>query len=150
MKRAERLDRVRENLAQSEREFAARLVAAERRLGDARERLAELQRYRADYQSNWSRRIASGLAGTVLRDFQAFLGRLDDAVRQQYQLLSRSEAERDFERTRWGEAAVHVKAVATVVERWRSEARRDDEQRSQRETDERALRVLSVYREQDQ
>ncbi len=150
MKRAERLDQVRENLAQGERECAARLLAAEQRLRDARERLAELQRYRSDYQSTWSRRVANGLAGTVLRDFQAFLGRLDEALRQQCQVLSRSEAERDFERTRWGEAAVHVKAVATVVERWRSEAHRDDERRSQRETDERALRAVSVYREQDQ
>jgi flagellar FliJ protein len=136
--RSQRIGRVREGLERGERDSAARALAAEQRVVEARQRLQELQRYRAEYRASLDGRTAAGIGTVALRDFQAFLGRLDEAIRQQAQIVGRAETERDFERSRWLDAAKQVKAVATVAERWQLEERRETQRHEQREIDERA------------
>ena len=141
MKRAERLDHFRDGLESSEKEHRARLAAAQAKVGDARGRLAELERYRDEYVRGLERRVAGGMGATALRDYHAFVARLAEAIRQQAQLLARSELECDFERQRWHEAATRSRAVASVVERWKAEERVLANRAEQRETDERARQV---------
>lgn len=143
MKRAQRLDHFRDGLENSEKEQRARFVAAEGRAADARNRLAELQRYRDDYLQGLGQRAATGMDALALRDYQAFLARIGEAVRQQSQLVSRADLEREYERNRWNEAATRCRAVASVVERWKSEERVGIARAEQRETDEWA-RLLSA------
>jgi len=138
MTRSQRIGRVREGLERGERDSAARALAAEQRVVEGRQRLQELQRYRAEYRTNLDGRTAAGIGTVALRDFQAFLGRLDEAIRQQTQIVARAETERDFERSRWLDAAKQVKAVSTVAERWQLEERREAQRREQREIDEHA------------
>ncbi len=141
MKRAERLDHFRDGLESSEKEHRARLAAAQAKVGDARGRLAELERYRDEYVRGLERRVAGGMGATALRDYHAFVARLAEAIRQQAQLLARSELECDFERQRWHEAATRSRAVASVVERWKAEERVLANRAEQRETDEWARQV---------
>ena len=149
MKRAERLSHLQDGLASQQREFAARVVAAEQRSLEARLKLLELQRYRAEYQAGLAHRAAEGISGPALRDFQAFLARLDEAVRQQVQQIARCEAEREFERHRWHDTARQAKAVTGVVERWRQDERREYDRRDQRASDDRAcLTALQPRREE--
>lgn len=136
MKRAERLDHFRDGLENSEKEHRARLAASQAKVGDARNRLAELERYRDDYVRGLGQRVAGGMGATALRDYHAFVARLGEAIRQQAQLVSRSELECDFERQRWHEAATRSRAVASVVERWNAEERVLTTRAEQRETDE--------------
>jgi flagellar FliJ protein len=136
MKRAQRLDHFRDGLESSEKEHRGRLAAAEGRLADARTRLGELQRYREEYQRGLGDRSAAGIGATALRDYHAFVARIDEAVRQQAQLLARIEVECDFERQRWNEAATRSRAVASVVDRWRQEERVTVARVEQRESDE--------------
>ncbi len=147
MKRAQRLDTFRARLDETERDCAARLRAAETRVGDALSRLEDLVRYREEYLRDFARRSAAGIGAAALRDYQAFVARLAEAIAQQHRQVGRCEVERDFERTRWREAAVQVKAVATVVERWRDEERAAAERAEQREMDERAREIASRPRE---
>jgi len=79
-------------------------------------------------------------AETDLRDYQAFLARLSDAIRQQQAVVKRAQSERDAERQRWQEAAKRAKALGHVVEQWQTEERRASDRREQRESDERAQR----------
>ncbi len=141
MKRAERLDHFRDGLESSEKEHRARLSLAEAKLGEAHGRLAELQRYRDEYQRSLGDRASGGIGATALRDYHAFVARLTEAVRQQAQLLARTELECDFERQRWNEAATRSRAVASVVERWRQEDRVVVGRAEQRESDEWARQV---------
>lgn len=140
MKRSERLEHVRSELEAQRRTLEQRLRSAEQRAGEAEVRMVELQRYRDEYANGFTARAAAGLGGAGLRDYQAFLVRLDEAVRQQGQIVKRAAAELEFERQRWRDAAVQVKAVETVGARWRAEEQRTDQRRDQRDTDERALR----------
>lgn len=147
MKRAQRLDTFRARLDEAERECASRLRAAEARVGEALGRLEGLVRYREEYLQDFARRSAAGIGAAALRDYHAFIARLAEAITQQHRQVGRCEVERDYERTRWQEAAVQVKAVATVVERWRDEDRVVAERADQREMDERAREISSRARE---
>ena len=114
----------------------------DKRLADAETKLAELERYRKEYEAQLALRAQSGIGVLGLRDYQAFLSRLSEAVRQQQALVQRARIERDLERTKWQEAAVRAKALDHVVERWQLEERRMMDRKEQRETDERAQRKV--------
>lgn len=141
MKREQRIDGYRGSLEGAERERAAHAQLAERRVRDARTRLGELERYRMEYVQGFSHRIASGMGGPALRDYQVFVERLDGAILQQRSTVQRCEAERDRDQQRWREIAVQLKAVSAVIDRWRVEERAVEQRSEQREIDERALRM---------
>ncbi|MCU0759136.1 MAG: flagellar export protein FliJ [Steroidobacteraceae bacterium] len=143
MKRAQRLDHFRDDLENTEKEQRARLAATEARTRDARARLAELQRYREEYLQGLGRRAAGGMDATALRDYQAFIARIGEAIRQQAQLVSRADLECEFERQRWNETASRCRAVASVVERWKAEERIGLARAEQRDTDEWARLVAA-------
>ena len=141
MKRGQRIEGYRSGLAGTERERAAQAQVADQRLRDARIRLQELEHYRRDYESGLGRRVAVGMGGPALRDYHAFLGRLDAAIAQQRQTIMRLETERDFDQQRWRDIAVQLKAVSAVMDRWSVEERVVEGRAEQREIDERALRM---------
>jgi flagellar FliJ protein len=146
MNRSQRLAHLRSELEVQRRTLDERLRSAERRALDAETRRAELQRYRDEYANGFTARATAGLGGAGLRDYQAFLARLDEAVRQQGQLVLRAAAELEFERQRWRDAAVKVKAVETVGARWDAEEQRAEQRRDQRNTDEHAMLSLHTRR----
>jgi flagellar FliJ protein len=146
VKRAQRLDLFRDGLESARMDCELRLAAADRGARAARARLEELERYRQEYLRGLPGRAASGMQGQSLRDYQAFIARLGEAIRQQAQLVARCDVEREFERTRWQEAATQAKAVETVVDRWNAEDRIRDGRAEQRESDEFA-RDIAIRRE---
>jgi flagellar FliJ protein len=125
-----------------ERRMARRMADAQQRLADAEKKLGELEGYRLDYERNFNRRATSGASGHALRDFQAFLVRLADAVNQQSLLVARARDDVAVETGLWQGAARRVRAIETVVTQWRGEERREQDRREQRDCDEQALQVL--------
>lgn len=143
MTRAKRLEPVQDIAGAAERRLAQGVVGFERRLQEAETKLLELQRYLAEYEQQFAARAGKGIGVMELRDYQAFLARLGDAIQQQRSLVQRAQSERDAERLRWQDAAKRVKALDHVVDRWQAEERRTLERREQRDTDERAQRGRS-------
>lgn len=140
MTRAKRLEPVQDIVSDAERRLAQSLAAHERRVSEAEVKLQDLQRYKSEYERQFAQRAGGGMGVTDLRDYQAFLGRLTEAIRQQHGIVQRVRVERDAERLRWQDAAKRVKALDHVVERWQLEERKALDRREQRETDERAQR----------
>lgn len=141
MTRAKRIEPVQDLAEDAERKLAVSFVAFERRVAEAEAKLQELERYRTEYQQQFSQRAGRGMGATDLRDYQAFLARLGEAIRQQQAVVQRVQAERDAERQRWQAAARKAKALDHVIDKWRTEERRVQNQREQRDTDERAQRT---------
>jgi len=131
---------VRRLAEEKERHLAQNLATFERRVAEAEAKLSELTYYKQDYEKRFSSRAAQGIGATELRDYQAFLARLGEAIRQQTAIVERARMDRDLQLARWRDAAQRTKAVEHVIERWRVEERRAHERREQRETDERAQR----------
>lgn len=142
MTRAQRLQPVQRLAEEKERHIAHSLAALERRVAEAEAKLVELTHYKQDYESQFNSRAGFGIGATELRDYQAFLARLGEAIRQQSAIVQRARTDRDLERTRWQDAAKRAKAVDHVIERWRVEERRALDRRDQRESDERAQRKV--------
>lgn len=138
MKREQRISSYQRTLATGEREAGARLSEADVRLAEAKNRLMQLEQYKSDYTQSFGERAALGISGPALLDFQAFIARLGDAIQQQSMLVTRMELERQQAHQGLRDAAVRNRAVGAVVERWRTEDRRDEARQEQRDTDERA------------
>ena len=143
MTRAKRMKPVQKLVDENERRLAQSLAAGERKVTEAEGKLQELERYRSEYEKQFSQRAGRGIGAVDLRDYQVFLARLAEAIRQQQAIVQRARAERDAERLRWQEAAKRAKALGHVVEQWQTEERRMFERREQHESDERAQRKVN-------
>ena len=143
MTRAKRMKPVQNLFDDTERRHALGLATVERKVTDAETKLQELERYRNDYENQFKQRAGRGIGATELRDYQAFLARLVEAIRQQQAVVRRAQSDRDAERQRWQEAAKRAKALGHVVEKWQTEERRASDRREQSESDERAQRRVN-------
>jgi flagellar protein FliJ len=140
MKRATRLEPVQQIVDDAQRRLALSVAAHEKRVLDGETKLQELQRYKGEYEQQFSQRAGRGIGASDLRDYQAFLARLAEAIKQQQALVARARAEHQAERVKWQEALKRSKALGHVVERWQAEERHMNDRRDQRESDERAQR----------
>jgi flagellar FliJ protein len=143
MKRAQRLKMVQNVVEDLERRRAEQLALKERRVNESELRLTELETYQASYSREFNTRASSGIGAVGLRDYQTFLTRLAEAVRQQSQVVFRMRAERDAEHRIWQSAAQRAEAVGRIVKRWLTEERRTFDRFEQRESDERAQRITN-------
>jgi flagellar FliJ protein len=141
MKRAQRLEIVQRVVDDQERQHAEALATSERRLSESETKLEELQRYHAGYASDFALRAQSGMDSAAARDYQAFLARLEEALRQQSQLVVRARAQRDGELQTWQGAAQRAEAVGQMLRRFQSEEVRAVDRREQQESDERSQRA---------
>jgi flagellar FliJ protein len=141
MTRAQTLDMVQQQASRNERERAERLAEAERNAIEAEQKLVALERYRNEYEEQLAARGATGVDISGVREFQAFLARLGEALVAQRQLLCDARARRDELLNSWREAAQRAQVVQTLADRWQSEERRADDRRDQRESDELAQRM---------
>jgi flagellar FliJ protein len=139
MKRAQRLEMVQNVVDDQERRRAEALAISERRVAESEAKLAELEAYHASYASGFAARVEAGIDGVMARDYQAFLARLEEAVRQQNQIVVRARAQRDGELQTWQGAAQRAEAVGQMVKRFQTEEERAADRREQAESDERSL-----------
>lgn len=124
-----------------ERRRAEQLAASERRVNECELRLTELETYQSNYAREFTKRASHGIGAAGLHDYQIFLARLAEAVRQQTHVVFMSRAERDAERQSWQNAAQRAEAVGRIVKRWQSEEQRTLERHEQSESDERSQRL---------
>jgi flagellar FliJ protein len=146
MTRIDRLDIVQQMADRNERERAERLADAERNVVEAEQKLTSLERYRHEYEEQLAARGATGFEVSAVREFQAFLARLGEALVAQRQVLGTARAARDQVLSSWREAAQRAQVVQTLADRWQVEARRDEDRRDQRESDELAQRGSKIER----
>lgn len=131
---------VKDVVADRERRQAQRFAASRTKVAQSEARLKELEGYHDSYKAGLSERMAQGISITNLRDYQAFLQKLAEAVRQQNEIVMKARAESDTQRRQWQGAAQRVKIIDKVIENRGKQQQRIEDARDQRETDERALR----------
>ena len=141
MKRSDRLEMVKKVVDDFERRKAEALAAAERRVAENEKKLADLEAYRDGYVCDFAVRAKAGIGAAAARDYQVFLSRLDDALKQQSQAVTGTRAQRDAELQNWQDAAQRAEAIGQTVKRWQGEERYALERREQHESDERSQRV---------
>jgi flagellar protein FliJ len=140
MKRSKRMQTVERVVSDTEKKRAETLATSERKLNECESRLSELETYQKNYADQFNARAGAGIGAAGLRDYQTFMTRLADAVKQQTQIVSKAREDRDVERKTWQSAAQRSEAVGGLVKRWQTEERREDDRQEQRESDERSQR----------
>lgn len=138
--RSQRMEPVRrvagERADQAARDYAVRREALEQE----RERLAQLRGFRREYEQKLSVSGGAGIDAYRLRDYNAFLARIDDALAEQQRRLELAEAETDTLRQDWLKQWGNAQALDRLVARYRQDERRQTLRREQRLHDEQAQR----------
>jgi len=147
MTRSERLGVVQNATAHTEREHAERVAKAERHVVEMEEKLTALERYRKEYEEAFAARAGAGVGVTAMRDFQAFMGRLGEALEQQRKAVEQARAVHEAVILVWREAAKRAHVVDTLAERWQVEESREESRRDQRDSDELSQQQRFLNRE---
>ena len=131
-------------LESDERRKAQTLASSERQVHESEAKLAELGSYRDAYIRDFATRAGAGMNAARARDYQVFLTRLDEALREQTEIVAQARATRTELLARWSGAARRSAAVDRALERGLSDERRRLERREQHDADERAERRWSA------
>jgi flagellar FliJ protein len=142
MKRSERMVPVQQVLGKTERDRARAMGTAQQGLVAAESRLQELQQYHADYLQGFQQAARAGSNALALRDYQHFLGKLEEAMRQQEQIVAQARRGVAGTTRQWQGAAQRVKMVESVVGKWQGEELHHEDRLEQKNSDERAQRQL--------
>lgn len=123
-------------------EAAERLLRILRRKEEAaRRRQEELSGYKQEYQQRLAGQAGEhGMAIHLLRDYHAFLGKLDVAIRHQEKEVVEALAHWQSAHDNWLTLRQKVKAYEALADRHRNQERLREEKRDQRQTDEEAAR----------
>ena len=123
-------------------EAAERLLRILRRKEEAaRQRQDELLGYKHDYQQRLTGEAgARGMEIHLLRDYHAFLGKLEVALRHQENEVVQAIAHWQSAHDNWLTLRQKVKAYEALAERHRHQEIKREEKRDQRQTDEQAAR----------
>ena len=139
--RAARLAPVVEMAENAERQAAQRLGQFQQQVNLAQAKLAELDRFREDYQLQWINRGGQGVSGSWLVNYQRFLGQLEGAMTQQRQSLAWHQNNLNNARGTWQQAYARVEGLRKLVQRYIDEARLIEDKREQKLLDELSQRL---------
>lgn len=128
-------------LAQRETDDAAkRLGAALKMVADAEEKLNMLVGYRDEYGQRLDATQQAGITPSAYRNFQAFMDKLDSAVRGQREVLLHAQRRGEHEKDLWQKAERKRMSYSTLNDRAEAQALKVEAKRDQKAMDEHAAR----------
>jgi flagellar FliJ protein len=140
VKRSDRLKPVRDLAGGREREAGLALAGLRRQLEEQERRLEQLRGFREEYVSG--RPPGLGTTDAVrLANYGAFLGRLNEAIREQEKRIAALREEVECKAESWRERRSETAALDRAVERLHADERRALDRREQRDQDELAQTV---------
>jgi flagellar FliJ protein len=129
------------DLARRETDDAAkRLGASLKAVDDATQKHQMLAGYRDEYVKRFEEAQAAGITPMAYRNFQAFMEKLDVAVKGQLDLIKHAEYRAAQEKTAWQNAERKRMSYSTLNERAAADALKLENKRDQKQMDEHAAR----------
>jgi flagellar FliJ protein len=116
------------------------LIAAEQ---SQKSRLQMLEQYRAEYAQRMQEITAQGVTRLVLNNYQDFLARIDEAIRQQSIEVRNSENSTKAGQERWQAQNKQLKAIDTLSLRHDARERYRENKQEQKQQDEFSTRKFS-------
>lgn len=140
MSPSKRLKPVQQVAANRERNAARSMGQARVHLAREEAKLAQLKLYHQEYLERFQQVSSQGMSANQLQEFRAFLARLDEAIRQQQQVVAASIANHSTHKDNWKQKHTRTQALGKVVERYHQEERKAADRSEQKESDERNIR----------
>lgn len=138
------------DLSQLRMDDAARqlgkLLAGEQEAGA---RLILLQEYRAEYHERFNLALRSGIGRDAWNNFQAFLGRLDEAIAQAQAMVVQSKQRTASGQREWVDKRGRVQAFDTLSQRHHNRIQIAENRQEQKAQDEHTARKHSIPDEED-
>lgn len=135
MKRSDRLTPIRDLARGRERDAGLALAELQRRLTEQEQQLEQLRNFREEYVSG--RPPGLGTTDAVrLANYGAFLGRLNEAIREQEKRVTEARHEATRLAQAWRERRAETTALDRAAERMHADERRAADRHEQREQDE--------------
>lgn len=126
------LDLAQQKMDEAGRRLAA-LLASEQQ---GEQKLQLLKDYRAEYHARFVEAGKRGMGPQEWRNFQDFLGRLDDAIAQQQQLVSQAHQQSEQGQQTWLSERTRAKAFDMLSQRHEARQQHMQAKREQKEADE--------------
>lgn len=134
-------------LAQRDSDAAAkRLGAALKAVEEAEQKLQMLLGYRDDYANKLDQAQMAGITPFAYRNFVAFVGKLDNAINGQREVLKHANYKSDQEKKAWQESERKRLSYRTLNERAAAEALKIENKRDQKMMDDHAARTVRHQR----
>lgn len=137
MSPSKRFKPIQQLASDKERKAAAALGDALRVREEAERRLGELRQYHAEYMERFRATVAAGATAATFRDYQTFLDKLEQAIKEQQDVVNRAEAQCARSKDAWRDRHAHSKAMDNAVGRMKESERKAGEKKEQNEQDDR-------------
>ena len=130
-------------LAQRDSDAAAkRLGAALQAVEEAEQKLKMLLGYRDDYANRLDQAQMDGITPFSYANFVAFVGKLDNAINGQQEVLKYAKYTSEMEKKTWQESERKRLSYRTLTERAAAEALKVENKRDQKMMDDHAARTV--------
>jgi flagellar FliJ protein len=130
-------------LAQRDSDAAAkRLGAALKAVEEAQQKLQMLLGYRDDYANRLDQAQMNGITPFAYANFVAFVGKLDNAINGQQEVLKHANYKSEQEKAAWQESERKRLSYRTLNDRAAAEALKIENKRDQKMMDDHAARTV--------
>ncbi|HEX6734991.1 MAG TPA: flagellar export protein FliJ [Azonexus sp.] len=137
---------VMQNRADEATRRLGQLIAAEQ---NQRSRLQMLEQYREEYAQRLREATADGVTRLILRNYQDFLARIDDAINQQRIVVGNSERSTRAGQDHWQAQNTRLKAIDTLSQRHDARERYREGKQEQKLLDEFTTRKFGTANPSD-
>jgi flagellar FliJ protein len=121
-------------------EAAVKLGNAIRSSDDLEKKLNLLKKYREDYSLKMQTELKAGRDMQHIRNFQIFLGKIDDAIHGQQQLVNDAQKRVQAEKQQWQDNERKRMSYSTLEERAEKVQQKKEAKRDQLQSDEHGSR----------
>jgi flagellar FliJ protein len=125
---------------------AKRLGAALKAVEEGEQKLQMLMGYRQDYADRLDQNQVAGITPLAYQNFVAFLGKLEQAINGQRDMLKHAQYKAENERKAWQESERKRLSYRTLTERAALEALKIENKRDQKMMDDHAARTARQQR----
>ncbi|MCU7906448.1 MAG: flagellar export protein FliJ [Candidatus Thiodiazotropha sp. (ex Epidulcina cf. delphinae)] len=130
-----------QRVAHSKEQTAARSMGeARKHLEQEEAKLQQLKRYHQEYLGRFQQTAKEGISGNQLQEYRTFLAKLDEAIRQQQEVVAASMVSHSSSKNNWKQKHTRTQALNKVVDRYRREEIQSADRREQKESDDRNQR----------
>ncbi|AKJ31015.1 flagellar export protein FliJ [Caldimonas brevitalea] len=110
-------------------------------LENAERQATQLEDYRREYQQRWGEQFKRQGTMDILRCYQDFVGRINQAIEQQQGAVEQGRRQVEWARGVLAEREMRVASIRKLIERRVAEQAMTQQRRDQKATDEQAARV---------
>lgn len=127
-----------------EQKAAKQLGDSQRKVNEQEMKLEELKRYHQEYLTQFETSARRGMSASQLLEYQAFLSKLERAIKEQEKVVTNSRRECHTKKDAWQQKNVRTRVLNKVVDRFKVAENRAGEKKDQKETDELNQRKTGV------